>query len=67
MAKVYVRSAITHILSDLKRMRTITHTIGTRPPRVLIDKWSAINSFYRPLATFVFLDLQTNASFSSYS
>ncbi len=26
----YVRSTITHILGNLKRMRTITHAIGTR-------------------------------------
>ncbi len=31
LLKFYVRSTITHILGNLKRMRTITHAIGTRP------------------------------------
>ena len=29
--RFYVRSTITHILGNLKRMRTITHAIDTRP------------------------------------
>ncbi len=41
LLKFYVRSTITHILGNLKRMRTITHAIGTRPffrPSVQLEK-----------------------------
>ncbi len=37
LLKFYVRSTITHILSDLKRMRTITRTIGTFRPSVQLE------------------------------